>query len=389
MEFRFTIEQEAFRQEVRQFLRERWEPVPFPERNHVEISPKEQQLVRQVAEKGWLAMGWPVEYGGQGRSFLDQFIWQEELGYAGAWFPDTALNLIGPTLIRVGTEEQKRDYLPPILKGEIEFALGYTEPTGGSDLAALQTRAVEDGDDYVINGQKMFTSAAHYATHIWLLARTDPTQPKHRGLSVFIVPMQTEGVLVRPLWTIGNGRTNEVFFDNVRVSKRQLIGEKNRGWYHVAMALDFERVSGAANWYVRCMRALGALVQWAQETSANGSPLSRNPVVRQKLAELAEDAQVARLFAYRDVWLIEKGMVPNYEASSSKVWSSELHQRIANVGTQLMGLYGQLQTGSPHAPVDGKIEWLYRATVNDSVGAGTNQIQRNVIATRGLGLPRG
>ncbi|MBI2871864.1 MAG: acyl-CoA dehydrogenase family protein [Chloroflexi bacterium] len=392
MDFRFTPEQEEFRQQVKVFLDERWpketrDSLPLDPRDPKVVTQEEREIVLEMGRRGWLAVAWPKEYGGQGKGMAYQYLLWEEMEKAGVWFPATALTMVGPTIFRVGTDDQKREWLPHIVHGEMELSLGYTEPNAGSDLASLQTRAVEDGDDYVINGQKMFHTEGHIASHAWLLARTDPSAPKHRGLSVFIVPLDSAGVTVRPLWTLGGGRTNELFLENVRVPKKNLIGEPNRGWYHVAMALDFERVG--ANRYIACVRVLTGLLQFVRTAKADGRPLAKDPVVRQIVGELATEVEVARLFAYRSTWMIEKGLVPNYEASAEKAWATELEQRIANAGTQIMGIYGQLAEGEPKAPLEGKMEGAYRTSVVRTIGGGTSQIQRDVIARRGLGLPRG
>ena len=389
MDFRFTPEQEQFREHVRAFIRDE-----VPAEMIAEIqgaadgaaSEAGREFKLLLGQKGLLGISWPKEYGGGGKPLLYQFILTEELGYHGLPYGGLSLTSVGPTLFRAGTEEQRQQYLGGILNGEFEFALGYSEPSAGTDLGSLQTRAVADGDDYVINGQKIYTSAAHYSTHIWLAARTDANEPKHRGVSLMIVPLDSPGITIRPLWTMGDGRTNEVFFEDVRVPRENLVGEENRGFYVVAMALDYERAAVAPISPLK--RSLDELTQFARDTSRNGTALSEDPVVRRKLAELAVEVDVLRLFSYRNAWMIENELVPTKEASIAKVWSSELAQRMAAVALEIMGPRGQLKRGSRWAYLQGRFERMYRQTPLMRFGAGTNEIQRNIIAQRGLGLPR-
>ncbi len=389
MDFRFSPEQEQFREHVRAFIRDE---VPAEMIAEIQAaadgsaSEAGREFKRLLGRKGLLGISWPEEYGGGGKSLLHQFILTEELGYHGLPYGGLSLTSVGPTLFRAGTEEQRRQYLGGILNGEYEFALGYSEPSAGTDLGSLQTRAVADGDDYVINGQKIYTSAAHYSTHIWLAARTDPNEPKHRGVSLMIVPLDSPGITIRPLWTMGDGRTNEVFFEDVRIPRDNLVGEENRGFYVVAMALDYERAAVAP--ISPLQRALDELAQFARDTSRNGSALAQDPVVRRKLAELAVEVDVLRLFSCRNAWMIENELVPTKEASIAKVWSSELAQRMSAVALEIMGPRGQLKSGSRWAYLHGRFERMYRQTPLMRFGAGTNEIQRNIIAQRGLGLPR-
>ena len=255
-------------------------------------------------------------------------------------------------------------------------------------MASMQTRAEEVGDDYVINGQKTLISIAHHADFCWLGARTDPTAPKkHRGISLFIVDMKTPGITVRPVWTMANMRVNDIFFDQVRVPKSALVGEKNRGFYHIATALDHERVFMGAL-VAAHRRILDELIEYARQTCHNGYPLSKEPLVRHKLAELAIEIRVGEALAYRLVWILSKGAVPFHEASISKVFTSELEQRLTNSGMQIMGLYGQLKEVSKWAHLKGRMEYMYRFAILGTIGGGTNEIQRSIIAFMGLGLPR-
>ena len=381
MDFRFTSEEEAFQKEVRQFLNREVTPGVREEFKQHSWGREVFQLMRNLGKKGWLCPSWPPEYGGIGAPFMQRYILSEELAYRGATSNGVGVSMAGPVIMMFGTDEQKRDYLPRIARGETEFALGYTEPHAGSDLAALEIRAVEDSDYYIMNGQKVFNTACHYAEYHWLGARTDPNAPKHRGVSLFIVDLKSPGITIRPLYGMGGWRTNEVFYDNVRVPKKNLVGELNRGFYHIAVALDLERggPTGAS------LRHFEELAHYVRQIPA----LAKDPRVQQKLAELAIEVEVTRLLALRVAWMRDSGIVPNYEAAILKLFRSELDQRLANAGMQILGLYGQLQTGSKRVPLGGEVEWRYRDSVLETIIAGTSEIQRNIIAIRGLGLPRG
>jgi alkylation response protein AidB-like acyl-CoA dehydrogenase len=294
---------------------------------------------------------------------------------------------LGPTIIHYGTDEQKAKFLPGIAKGETLWVQGYSEPNSGSDLASLQTRAVEDGDEWVINGQKIWSSYGHYADWCFMLARTDPDAPKHRGISYFLIDMKTPGVTVRPLINIaGTKGFNEIFFENVRVPKDALLGEKNRGWYMATTTLSYERTAIEAP--ARAQRILNDLVRYAKLTKKNGHTLAEDPNVRQRLAQMAIEIDVARCLSYRVATTQSRGEIPGPEAPANKVFCSELIQRLAQVGMQMMGLYGQLEFNTKWAPLKGKIERLYLTSVSGTIAGGTSEIQRNIIAERGLGLPR-
>ena len=391
MDFRFTQEQEEWRSEVRTSieslmtdeLRDEMEGRP-----DLGPGPEQKRFMREIGKKGLLGISWPSEYGGLGRSLMDQYIFSEEIGRAGSPYTNsTAVTMVGPTIMRAGTEDQKGEWLPKMLNGDVECALGYTEPDAGTDLAGLGTKAVEDGDDFVINGQKIYTSAAHFSSHIWLLARTDADAPKHRGLSVFLVPTDSAGLTINPLWRMDDGRTNQVFFDNVRIPRKNLIGERDRGWYHVAMALDFERVSLGARFASLAAR-LEKLVDYANNTDMDGKPLSQDPHFRGRFVELGMKLDVVRLFSYRTAWMIDKGEVPNYESSAVKIIATDLIQEVADFGVEVLGIYGQLTRNSPLAPLNGEMERAYRGGIFLRFGGGANEVQRDIIARRGLGLPR-
>jgi alkylation response protein AidB-like acyl-CoA dehydrogenase len=289
--------------------------------------------------------------------------------------------------MQVGGDEQKADLLPRIARGELDFALGYTEPAAGTDLASLGLRAVRDGDEYVLNGIKRFTSGAHRAEYVWLAARTDPDAPKHRGISMFLADLSTPGITIKPIWTLGGYRTNEVYWEDVRIPVTALVGEENRGWYYAAHALDFERVSIFTVAGVRAV--FDALLEWAKSSGADGARPFDEARVRTALAGFATEIEVLQCLSWRILGMLTRGEHPNYEASIVKIFSTELMQRLQNAGTKLLGLGGQLTPEDPRAPIAGRIEQGYRAAVMPTFGAGSNEVMRNIIATRGFGLPRG
>ena len=391
MEFQFTPDQEEFRTEVQDFIADSWTPPPADSRpgddaSHTADSAYEAKL----AENGWLTMAWPEEYGGLGASHMQQLIFREESAYRGA--PGSGgqgVTMVGPCLMVHGSEEQKLEHLPKIAKGEVNWAQGFSEPGSGSDLASLQTRAVKDGDDFVINGQKIWTSGAHHSDWIHVLTRTDPDAPKHRGISYFLLDMKTPGVEVRPLINmLGDHEFNEVYFTDVRVPASNMMGEQNRGWYVATTLLDFER-SGVA-WSANARRQVEGLTEYARDTSGrSATKLIDDPGVRIGLANIAIEAEASRLLSYRVVWMQSQQLIPNYEASMSKAFGSELSQRIANFGTRMIGLPSQrIDPDDPHAPLRADIGRAYMRTVPSTIAAGSSEIQRNIIATRGLGLPR-
>jgi alkylation response protein AidB-like acyl-CoA dehydrogenase len=342
-------------------------------------------FVKKLSERGWHTLGWPAEWGGQGASHMKQLVFNEEMAYWEAPSNDLGVDRIGPTIMLYGTEDQKKRFLPPIVRAETVWCQGFSEPGAGSDLASLQTRAVEDGDSFIINGSKIWTSLAHFADWMILLARTDPQAPKHRGISYFLLDMKTPGVVIRPLADMAGRHTfNEVFFEDVRVPRDCLIGEQNRGWYVATTTLDFER-SGIQR-VIGGLRTYEQLVQFAAEHARDQGPL-RAPI-RHRLAELKIEYEVGRMLSYRVAWLQSQGRVPNYEASVSKMYGSELAQHLALTGMQLMGSAGQLSPGSPWAPLRGRIEAMYLTAAALTIAAGTSEINRGIIATRGLGLPR-
>ena len=394
MDFRETPEEAAFRTEVRGFIDAE---APQAERG---VSGEEaltanwqrnQEWFKKLAERGWIAPAWPEEYGGAGLTTMQQFVLNEELALNRAPRPlhlIIGLGMAGPTIIVHGTEDQKKRFLPGMIAGEDIWCQGYSEPGSGSDLASLETRAVLDGDDYVINGQKIWTTLAHMARWMILLARTDPDAPKHKGISYFIVDMKAPGVTVQPLMNmVDTHEFNEVFFDNVRVPKENIIGEENRGWYAAVTTLDFERSAiGSA---VGMKQTVESIIDYAREhTNDHTSALKVNPMLRYELTDRMVEVEMARMLSYRVVSLQNRGLIPNYEASMMKLYNTELNQRIAATGLHIMGLYGQLGRGSPWAPNNGRSCYTYLRSVAYTIEGGTSEVQRNIVAQRGLGLPR-
>ena len=389
MEFRFDPQEQAFRQEVRAFLKEEL-PSEEGEEDNEEQWQSSRRFIMKLAARKWLAMAWPVEYGGQGAPHWRQLVYNEEMAYHRAPIGLNQMGVlwVGPSIMLYGSEEQKRRCLPPICSGDHIWCTLYSEPQAGSDMANIQTRAVADGDDFVINGTKVFITLAHRAEFGWLIARTDPQAPKHKGLSTFIVDMRAPGITIIPMHNLAGVRSfNQVFFDNVRVPKGNLVGVENRGWYQVAVALDFERSGVALPAHAR--RNLEELTEYVKEARDRGLTGQELGVVRRKLADMAVEIEVGRILAYRIVSLQSRGIIPNYEASASKLYGTEMMQRSFNAGVSILGLYGQLKRDSRWARVQGRWERGYLASLGGTVGGGTSEIQRNIIAIRGLGLPRG
>ncbi|MCY4654395.1 MAG: acyl-CoA dehydrogenase family protein [Dehalococcoidia bacterium] len=394
MDIKFTQQEEDFRQEIRDFLQETlpedWNPLGQTGKSAEEQHSFTRRMTGVLADKGWLTLAWPEEYGGQGRSIMEQVIYNEEMSYKnvpGTELGTGAISWVGPVLMIAGTEEQKSEHLPPIARGERLWCTLYSEPGSGSDLASLQTLATRDGDDYVINGQKIWTSSAHVADWGWLAARTNPDAPKHRGISIFMLDMKSPGVTVRPIENMAGGRDfNEVYFDDVRVPSGNLVGQEDRGWYTLAVALDFER--SGVGYSAGARRTLDALVKYVKQTERNGEPLSKNQNVRRKLAQRFTETEVSRWLSYKVAWMQSQGMVPNAEASMSKMYGTELTQRVARTGMEILGMAGQISQGSKWSPLEGHIQQLYLSSVSSTIAAGTSEIQRNIVAQRGLGLPR-
>ena len=400
MDFGLSTEQEALRDDVAHLIKENVTPAVMAELESSQEGgrgPNYDALMQKVSERGWVGISWPKEYGGQGGSRIDQYIVEEEFARVGIGVGGAGSG--APAILMAGTEEQKKEFLPGLLNGSIIFALGFTEPQAGADLAGLQCRAVRDGDDFVINGQKMYTSAAHYATHIYMMCRTDPEAPRHKGITIFLVPMDTPGITVRPLWTIqsdppapvgttyGMPRTNEVFFEDVRISVSTMLGEENQGWYVGAMGLNLARVG--ASRYLISVRRDEDIINWVKENKVDGHSLADDPAIRDKLAELWIEAQVCRLMTLRSMSIVERDGNFTYEGAAEKVWAPEHGVRTTETISQILGPYAQLLNGSEEAIEDGLFAHNLMGSFQSGINHGSVQVMRDQMARRGLGLPRG
>jgi alkylation response protein AidB-like acyl-CoA dehydrogenase len=405
MEWTDTPEEAAFRSEVRALIEERLpayyrdRAVQLRRRTHrpwqgdrIAEEPERRAAAQAwreaVVERGWVAPHWPAEYGGAGLTVSEQFILNQEMALADA--PDIGglgTQMIGPTIIIHGSEEQKRQHLPEVLAGRVIWGQGYSEPGAGSDLASLATRAARDGDEYVVNGQKIWTTLAHQADWLFVLTRTDLDAPKHRGISLLLMDRGTPGISIRPLVNMANEHIfNEVFFEDVRVPAENVVGEENRGWYVAMTLLDFERSNVAGG--VRAQAQIRLILGEAREQQAAGAePLM--PSVRALLADRYMDTVVVQQLSSRIASMQKRGLVPNYEASMGKLFASELGQKVAVAMSKALGLHGQLvDPDQKRTPLYGFVGYQYMESVSNTIRGGTSEIQRNVIATRGLGLPR-
>jgi alkylation response protein AidB-like acyl-CoA dehydrogenase len=388
MQIGYTAEQEALRTELRAYYQKLLTPEVEAElgRSHG-IGPTVRRVVRQMATDGWLGIGWPTEYGGQGRSAIEQFIFFDESMRSGAPVPMLTINTVGPTIMNFGTPEQKDFFLPKILAGEIHFCIGYTEPNAGTDLAALTTRAVRDGDEYVINGAKIFTSLAGDADYIWLATRTDPEAPKHKGISMFIVPMDTPGIRVVPMTLLGDHNINYTFYEDVRVPAGNLVGGENNGWTLVTNQLNHERVTLCSPGIVE--RVLGDTRAWAQSTKLpDGRRVIDQEWVQEHLARVYAELEFLRLINWKVAWQATQGTLDVADASTIKVFGTEFYLRAFRLCLEVIGQAGYLTRGSPAAVLAGRLEMYARSMIILTFGGGTNEIQRDLIAIFGLGLPR-
>ena len=392
MDFRFSDEDVAFGREVAEFVDRE---LPWDWRTyHIEPEEPEDRLLmrrfqKKLAERGWLTLGWPEECGGQGASHIRQMVFNEETAYRGV---PAVEGLVAPILMTYGTDYQKEYFLPRIARAEITWCQGYSEPDSGSDLASLQTRAVKDGDDFVVTGSKIWNGAHAGAEWMFMLVRTDLDAPKHRGISFLLMEMDLPGISIKSVPMMWGAHRALVTFDRVRVPKRNLVGELNRGWYLGAESLDIERSGIGVP--ARGRRLLDELVKFCKDTVRNGRPLAEDPVIRSRLANMAVELETSRLVCYNVGWMQSRGVTPNKEASIAKLFGSEVTVRLLGLAMQLLGLYGQLEPDSKWAPLQGRVENGYMRLAfgpigAGTVGAGTSEIQRNIIATRGLGLPRG
>ena len=388
MNFDFSPDEVAFQREVEAFLAANASP-DVMDANPEQLSqtvdtPPKRAFMRKLAERGWLGMSWPKQYGGQEKSGIYDFILTEALSRWGAPQPGKGVGIVGKTIIRHGNERLKQYFLPRIIRGEIEFAIGYSEPQAGSDAANMQLRAQKVDGGWKLDGRKIWTTSAHFADWYWVGARTDPGE-KHKGITLFLVEMNHPGLTIHPTWTIGDERTNEVFFDDVFVADDFVVGEVNRGWTYICEALDLERFAMMPVGPLE--KKVEALVAWAREAARDGTAVRRDPRVRRAIAQAVTQLEVSRMLQRRVISEALKGRVPTVQSSQYKLFMNETGQRVANAALDLLGAEAQLKPGSPDAPIGGRFERSYRYTVVDTIGGGTSEIQKNIIARRGLGLP--
>ena len=407
MDWNDSPEQAKFREEVRTFIQDHlperyrdpnrgtglfeggWQSDRKSDDDSAQAAARE--WAESLAGRGWIAPHWPKKFGGAGLTVTEQFIFNHEMAKAGApAVGGMGVSMLGPTLIVHGSEEQQAEHLPKILSGEVAWAEGYSEPGAGSDLASLQTRAVRDGDEYILNGQKIWTSGAHHADWLFALVRTDPDAPKHRGISFLLMDRNTPGITVRPLIDMGWGHVfNETFFEDVRVPAKNRVGEENRGWYVGMTLLDYER-SGIGT-SVMARRQLMDLIGYAHtDVGRQRSSFASNTSLRGEVVDRLIEIEIEESMSLRIVSIQAAGQIPNYESSMVKMFGSESLQRLQRVGTRAFGLYANIwDEESDYAPLRAMFTHGYVWSVPMTIAGGTSEIQRNIIATRGLGLPRG
>jgi alkylation response protein AidB-like acyl-CoA dehydrogenase len=383
----YTEEQEALRRELRAYYAKLLTPEVEEALAHANgVGEAMRSVVRQMGEDGWLGIGWPTEFGGQGRSAIEQFVFFDESMRAGAPVPMLTINTVGPTIMNFGTDEQKQFFLPKILKGQIHFCIGYTEPGAGTDLAALKTRAVRDGDEYVINGQKIFTSLAGDADYVWLATRTNPEVKKHKGISMFIVPMSTPGVKVVPMHLLSEHNINYTFYEDVRVPASNLVGGENNGWSLITNQLNHERVTLCSPGIIE--RTFAEVREWAQTTKlADGRRVADQEWVQVSLARVAARLEFLRLINWKVAWMATEKRLDVADASSIKVFGTEFYLEAFRLLMEIVGPVAYLKEGSPEAAMKSRMERMYRSLIILTFGGGTNEIQRDLISVFGLGMP--
>ncbi|HSS11098.1 MAG TPA: acyl-CoA dehydrogenase family protein [Acidimicrobiales bacterium] len=391
MHLDYTPEQESLRKELREYFADLLSDVVRAELGHPgEGSPKFRELVRQMGTDGWLGIGWPKEYGGQGRSAVEQFIFFDEVQRAGAPFPFVTLNTVGPTIMRFGSEEQKKFFLPGILAGAINFAIGYTEPEAGTDLASLRTRAVRDGDEFVVNGNKVFTSGANQADYIWLAARTDADAPKHKGISIFAVPTSSPGFSWSPIVTVAGNVTTATYYGDVHVPTSALIGQENEGWRMITTQLNHERVGLAAMGGGLAQRLAADVAEWARREPAcpEGDRLIDVPWVQLGLARVHARLEAMKLLNWRMTSALDRGELGPADSSAVKVYGTECLVDVYRTLLEVLGPVGYVREGSPGAVLHGRVEQAARAAQINTFGGGVNEVQREIVAAAGLGMAR-
>lgn len=382
-----TDEQEKLKQEVRAYYEELLTPeVRAKLTGSGGVGAENRRVVRQMGEDGWLGVGWPEEWGGRGFTAVEQFIWFDESMRAGAPVPMLTINTVGPTIMRHGSDEQKEFFLPKILKGEIHFCIGYSEPGAGTDLAALTTKAERDGDEYIINGQKMWTSLATDADYVWLAVRTDPNVKKHKGISLFIVPMDTPGIKVLPIQVMGESNINQVFYEDCRVPASTRVGEENQGWQLITNQLNHERVTLCSSGIVE--RGLHDVREWAQNTRLpDGRRVIDQEWVQINLARVYAKLEFLRLINWKIAWASTQGALQPADASATKVFGTEFYLEAFRLLMEILGQRSYLKDDAPGALLESRLEHQYRGLIILTFGGGVNEVQRDLICVFGLGMP--
>ncbi len=391
MDFEFTPEQLEFVKEVEQFLDDNDDPEVFDvtRKNMAQIvdTPKRRQFMAKLGEKGWLGITWPEEYGGKDGDGVYEYLLNEALAARGGPQIGKGVGIIGKTIISHGSETLKAEFLPKILKNEVEFAVGYSEPNAGSDAASMQLKATQVDGGWMLNGQKTWTTSAHFADWYWVGARTDPDAPKHNGITLFLVPMDHPNITVKAIWTMGDERTNEVYLDDVFVPDDHVVGELNRGVQYISEALDLERFTLFT--YSPIAQRLDLVTEYVKGATRDGRPMKDDPVVRSTVANLHTEAEVARVLGLKFVAASTAGGAPpTTQASEYKLFTTEYSRRLANASMDLAGSGGQLRVHTEEAPMAGRPESTYRYTVIDTIGGGSSEVQKNILARRKLGLPK-
>jgi 3-oxocholest-4-en-26-oyl-CoA dehydrogenase alpha subunit len=388
MHLEYTPEQKDLRKQLRLYFRDLFSEELYAELDSTEGGgPLYTKALQQMGKDGWLGLGWPEEFGGQNRSAIDQFIFSDEVQRAFFPIPLLTLNTVGPTIMAHGTKEQKDFFLPKITEGKVHFSIGYTEPSAGTDLASLKTKAEPDGDDFIVNGQKIFTSQAHYCDYIWLACRTDPDAAKHKGISILMVDKNLPGVQFTPTQALGENKVFTTYLENVRVPQSMVVGGLNNGWKLITSQLNHERVAlfpvGLLERFFEETRA------WAKETPApEGGLVLERPWVKTNLAEVYRGLDILRLFNWRQAWNIEQGALPPQEASAVKVFGSEFYVKANQLLMEILGSAGPLHADSQAVQLQGRLEKYYRSTLVLTFGGGANEIQRDIISMAGLRMPR-
>jgi len=388
--FTFSPEQLAFADEVEAFLDANDDPEVFDltRENMAQIvdTPKRRQFMAKLGEKGWLGITWPKEWGGQDGEGVYEYLLNEKLAGRGGPQIGKGVGIIGKTILAHGSEKMKQEFLPKILRNEVEFAVGYSEPDSGSDAASMKLKATRDGDGWRLNGQKTWTTSAHFAEWYWVGARTDP-ESKHQGITLFLVPLDHPGITINGIWTMGDERTNDVFFDDVFVHDDYVVGELNRGFQYISEALDLERFTMFSLSPIQ--QRLDLLVEYVKTATVDGKPLREDPVIRQRIAQLVTETAAARVLGLRVVAASMKGGAPpTTESSEYKLYATELSKRLADAAMDIAAPGSQLRVHTDDAPMKGRSESTYRYTVLDTIGGGTSEVQKNIIARRRLGLPK-